>query len=95
MRVRVYQPAKTAVQSGRRKTKYWIVEYEPNERREPDRLIGWIGSGDTDQQLQLRFPTREAAIDYCERNNLDYVVREPHRRVVKPKSYAENFISRL
>ncbi len=95
MRVRVYQPSKTAVQAGRRKTKYWVVEFEPQERREPDRLIGWVGSGDTAQQLNLHFPTKEAAIEYCTRNHLDYVVREPHQRVVKPKAYADNFIRKV
>lgn len=88
---RIYQPAKTAVQSGRFKTRQWLVEMEPQSRKEPDRLIGWVGSDDTEQQLLLRFPTKEAAIAYCERNGIAFTVFEPHARVVKPKSYAENF----
>lgn len=94
MDARIYQPAKPATQSGRFKTKFWIVEHEPKSRQEPDRLIGWIGSDDTDNQVVLRFPTKEAAIAYCKRNGLTYSVSEPHERVVRPKSYAENFIHR-
>lgn len=91
---RIYQPAKTAVQSGRFKTRYWLVEMEPASRKEADRLIGWVGSDDTEQQLRLQFPTREAAIAYCERRGLGYSVYEPERRLVRPKSYAENFTRR-
>lgn len=91
---RIFQPAKTAVQSGRFKTRQWLVEMEPASRKEADRLIGWIGSDDTDQQLRLSFPTKDAAIGYCERQGLTYSVYEPRQRVVRPKSYAENFTRR-
>jgi ETC complex I subunit conserved region len=94
MDARIYQPAKPATQSGRFRTRLWVVEHEPSSRQEPDRLIGWIGSDDTDNQVSLRFPSREAAIAYCERNGLSYTVSDPHARVVKPKSYADNFIRR-
>ena len=30
MRARIYQPAKTAMQSGTAKTKTWLLEYEPD-----------------------------------------------------------------
>lgn len=94
MQARIFQPAKTAVQAGRRKTKEWLVELEPRSRKEADRLIGWVGSDDTDQQVRLRFPTKEAAIGYCHREGLDFQVYEPRTRVVRPKAYAENFIRR-
>ena len=95
MHARIYQPAKPATSSGRFKTTYWLVEPEPRSRSEADRLIGWIGSDDTENQVMLRFPSRDAAIAYCQRNGLSYVVSEPHARVVRPKAYAENFIRRV
>ena len=64
-------------------------------RKEADRLIGWVGSDDTDQQVQLRFATKEAAIAYCKRAGLSYQLFEPHSRVVRPKAYADNFIRRV
>ena len=91
MKARIYKPAKTAVSSGRRKTHQWIVETEPTARKEADTLIGWIGSNDTDQQVQLHFSSKEAAISYCERRGLSYEVSEPHARIVRPKAYADNF----
>jgi len=92
MQARIYQPAKTAVQSGRRRTKEWLVEFEPRSRKEADRLIGWVGSDDTDQQVRLRFPTKEAAIAYCRREGFTFQLFEPRQRVVRPKAYADNFI---
>jgi hypothetical protein len=95
MVARIYQPAKTATQSGRAKTRHWLLEMEPRSRKEADPLCGWIGSDDTEQQVQLRFPTKEAAIAYARRQGIDYRVYDPHRRVVRPKSYADNFIRKV
>lgn len=92
---RIFQPAKTAIQSGRAKTRFWLLEMEPRSRKDPDRLIGWVGSDDTAQQISLKFETKEAAIAYAERNGLTYQVDDPHKRVVKPKSYSDNFIRRF
>ena len=91
MKVRIYQPAKTAMQSGRAKTRKWRLDFEPSEPKKADPLMGWIGSGDTRAQLRLEFESREAAIAYAEKQGLDYVVEEPHLRRVRPKSYADNF----
>ena len=95
MQARIYRPAKTVVSSGRFKTRAWIVEHEPKVRKEADRLIGWVGSDDTDQQVQLRFSTRETAIAYCRKHDLTYLVSDPQARIVKPKAYAENFIRKV
>ena len=92
MDARIYKPAKPATQSGRFRTRRWVVEHEPHSRQQADRLIGWIGSDDTDNQIRLHFPTREAAIAYCEKEGLTYSVSDPHARIVRPKSYAENFV---
>jgi len=92
MVARIYRPAKTATSSGRAKTLHWVLEMEPKAPKVTDPLCGWIGSGDTEQQVQLRFPNKAAAIAYAEREGIDYRVFEPHQRVVVPKSYAANFI---
>lgn len=89
--VRVYQPRKNAMQSGRAKTKYWLVEFEPGAQVRNDSLMGWVGQGDTRNQLRLRFETRDEAVAYCEREKLDYQLVETKKRRVLPKSYAENF----
>lgn len=91
MTARIYQPAKTATSSGRAKTHYWLLEMEPEDRKTIDPLCGWSGSGDTQQQVQLRFPTKETALAYAKRNGIDARLFVPKSRIVTPKSYAENF----
>jgi len=91
MRARIYQPPKSAMQSGRAGTDEWVLEFEPNAPRYPDPLMGWIGSTDTLAQVRLQFTTREEAVGYAEARAISYVVELPQTRHVKPKAYAENF----
>lgn len=91
MPVRIYQPAKTAMQSGRANTRKWVLEFEPAERRELDPLMGWTSSGDTSRQLRLTFDSQEEAVAYAQQRGLAYVLLEPAQRRIKPKAYADNF----
>lgn len=92
MHVRIYRPAKTAMQSGPAgRSTCWVLEYEPVAAKRPDRLMGWLGSDDTTQQIRLQFPTREQAVAYAERKGLDYQAAEAPRKTVKAKNYADNF----
>ena len=88
---RISKPAKTAMQSGQAKTKLWLLDLEPADPVEVDPLMGWSGSHDTDKQLRLWFPTKEAAIAFAQARGLSFTVMEPHQRTVRPKSYADNF----
>ena len=87
----IYRPVKTAMQSGMRKTRRWVLEFTPLGSRYSDDLMGWTGSRDTTQQLRLSFPTLDAAKAYAEQQGIAYEVKPPHERVTGPKSYAENF----
>ena len=90
MQVRIYKPAKTAMQSGQRNTKEWLLESEPAPK-EIDPLMGWTSSRDMRSQLKLRFATKEEAISYAERNAIAYRLEEPTPRAAVRKSYSDNF----
>ncbi|MEX2453553.1 MAG: ETC complex I subunit, partial [Rhodospirillaceae bacterium] len=89
--VRIYQPRKTAMQSGRAKTRHWLVEFEPGAKLRADPLMGWAGHGDTRNQLRMKFETRDDAIAFCTKHGLDYHLIEPRVRKLQHKSYADNF----
>lgn len=93
MRARIYQPAKTATQSGAARTKGWVLEFAPAEKREIDPLMGWTSSGDMDSQVRLRFDTKEAALAYARDHGIDATVMEPQKRKpnVRSRGYGENF----
>jgi hypothetical protein len=92
MPVRIYKPARNAMQSGKGKSQDWILEFEASAPRTTDPLMGWTSSGDTRQQVKLRFETCELAIAYAVREGLAYhVIPEvPAGRPIK-KSYSDNF----
>lgn len=93
MRARIYQPARTAMQSGTAKTQGWVLEYAPASAREVDPLMGWTSSDDTQSQVRLTFDTKKAAMDYAKDNGIDAVVQEPKLRKpnIRARGYAENF----
>ena len=93
MRARIYQPAKTAMQSGTSKTQGWVLEFAPASEREIDPLMGWTSSGDTQAQVRLRFETRAAAEAYAADKGLEFDVHDPKPRkpVIRARGYGENF----
>ena len=88
---RIYKPARSAMQSGRGKTKDWILEFEPSDAKRPDPLMGWSGSSDTGAQVQLAFATREEAEAYASRMGLDYTIGTTQPSSLKLRAYADNF----
>lgn len=88
---RIYRPAKSAMTSGLRNTRSWVLEYEPESPIEIDPLMGWSSSDDTGRQIRLRFASREEAEAYARRHGLAFHVLPEHRRGRILKTYAENF----
>ena len=91
MMVRIFKPAKTAMQSGRSKTKDWVLEYRAESRRVPEPLMGWVSASDTTNQVRIPFDSKEEAIAFAKSHGFQFTVQEPRERVVTPKAYADNF----
>lgn len=93
MRARIYQPARNAMTSGQAKTKSWVLEYAPDSPRTLDPLMGWTSSADTQSQVELRFSSKEAALDYAAENGIEATVLEPQKRkhIIRRGGYGENF----
>ncbi|AOG00651.1 hypothetical protein BSY18_1931 [Blastomonas sp. RAC04] len=91
MAARIYQRPKNAMQSGRALTDLWVLEFEPAEAKKPDPLTGWAGSGDTRQQLSLRFPDLEAAKAYAVKYGIIARIEQTPPRRLKIQAYADNF----
>ena len=91
MTARIYKPAQTAMQSGHAKAKDWVLDYEPEEPRVVESLMGWTSSGDMKSQLRLSFDTKDEAVAYCERHGIPYQVFETHQGPRHGLSYADNF----
>jgi hypothetical protein len=90
-RARIFQPPKSAMQSGMAGTASWVLDYMSETAKHPDPLMGWSGGADTQTQVRLRFDTQEEAIAFAVANDLDYELELPQQRRIRPKAYADNF----
>tara|TARA_B100000686_G_scaffold299758_1_gene333791 strand:- start:389 stop:676 length:288 start_codon:yes stop_codon:yes gene_type:complete len=86
----IYKPSKTAMQSGKRNTKNWVLEFETKDTG-VDPLMGWETSVDTMSEVKLKFSTKDQAIIYAKKYNIDYNIIEPKKRKIIKKSYSDNF----
>jgi len=92
MKVRIYKPTKSAMQSGKKNTKKWLlVPIEENNARSLNPLMGWTSSDNTSTQLKIFFASKEEAAEYAKSEGFQYEIDEPEISPVKKKSYAENF----
>tara|TARA_B100000029_G_scaffold405962_1_gene406479 strand:+ start:281 stop:565 length:285 start_codon:yes stop_codon:yes gene_type:complete len=92
-RAKIYKPTKTAMQSGKRNEKNWLLEYESLDKNISP-LMGWESSRDTMSEIKLKFTSKEKAIRYAKKNNINYNVIEPKERKIIKKSYADNFLKK-
>jgi len=74
---RIYKPARSAMTSGKVRTKGWRLRFEARTAPFIEPLMGYTGGSDTLTQVELGFPTLESAIRYAERQGLAYVVQRP------------------
>ena len=91
MKAKIYKPAKTAMQSGRSKFNKWVLKFSDKKNQLKDTMMGWNGGSSTVSQIELKFSTKEEAVEYAIKNNIDYEVLETSERKVITKSYADNF----
>lgn len=90
-KARIFQRIKSSMSSGLARTNLWVLEHEPVEAKRADPLTGWAGSGDTNGQVALNFPTLDAAKAYAARQGLEAVVVPEQGRSLKLQAYADNF----
>ena len=89
-KAKIYKPSKNAMQSGLKKFDKWILEYftQPSGINP---LMGWESSTDTYSEIKMEFSSKELAIDYAKKNNVQYEIIESKKRKIVKKSYADNF----
>ncbi|OAP38587.1 NADH dehydrogenase [Sinorhizobium glycinis] len=71
---RIFRPSRSVMTSARVSRRPWLLVFEQQVPPVIDYLMGYTGGRDTLTQVELRFPSRDAAIAYAERNKLDYIV---------------------
>ncbi|MBH90686.1 MAG: hypothetical protein CMG67_01060 [Candidatus Marinimicrobia bacterium] len=90
-KAKIYKPTKSAMQSGKGKSKNWVLKFETKDNRFIS-FMGWESGDDTLKEVILEFSTKEKAIDYAKKNNIVYELIEPKKHDFIIKSYANNFL---
>ncbi|MEP2234517.1 MAG: ETC complex I subunit [Alteripontixanthobacter sp.] len=91
MPARIYQRPQSAMQSGRARTDEWVLEFEQSEARGTDPLMGWTSSDDMQAQVELKFPSVDAAKAYAEKYGITARVHATPPKSLKLQAYADNF----
>ena len=91
MQARIYKRPKNAMQSGKALTGQWILDFAPAQAKKADPLMGWAGSGDTQQQVQLKFDSAEDAQAYAAKYGIPAIVHSVPAKKLKIQAYADNF----
>ncbi len=79
------------MQSGIKKFEKWIIEFITKDPGK-NPLMGWESSTDTYSEIKLEFKSKDLAIKYAKKNNINFEIIEPKKRKITKKSYADNFI---
>ena len=71
----IYRPARSAMTSGQANTRRWQLRFEQRAAPFIEPLMGWTAGTDTLSQVELDFPSAEAAIAYAKRQGINFVVQ--------------------
>jgi hypothetical protein len=88
MTARIFQPARSAMQSGEAKDN-WLLEYEPEKPREIEPLMGWTSSSDMRSQVKLKFDSKEEAMSRSGSRPRSYPIPTISRRTVSSPGRTE------
>jgi hypothetical protein len=88
---KIFKISKTPTQSGIR-TLDWKLELEPKNTKYIEDSNGWTSNSDTSEQLHLLFSSKELAIAYAQKNNIEFTLLAEQKKKISTKAYADNFI---
>jgi len=79
------------MQSGIKNTKKWYLESMDINERSLNLYFDWSSSKNIEDQIKISFNDLQSAINFAEKNNLDYEVFVPNQSKQILKSYSDNF----
>jgi hypothetical protein len=93
MKFLIYRQSKSAMQSGKKNAKKWLMTLvEESNSRSISAPLSWVASSDTSSQLKFSFSSKEQAIEFANSKAYEFEVLDSHEQIIKPKSYANNFL---
>lgn len=81
-------------QSGFSREQWSIIFPTKHDSEFLNPITGWTSSSDMMQELNLKFSTKESAIDFVNSKGWSFEEVEYKKRKIIKKSYADNFIDK-
>lgn len=79
------------MQSGKAKTDNWVLEFEAEQPRKIDPLMGYTVSSDMKSQIKLEFDSLDAAKNYARKQGISFQVQRPQTAKRRAVAYSDNF----
>ena len=91
-RVILVENQKAQNQSGKANIGYWRLYFQDSIHKTKDKNIGWISTSSTTYEIDLKFSSKEEALNYIKHNNL-FLVRIISAPKIKKtiQAYADRF----
>jgi NADH dehydrogenase (ubiquinone) Fe-S protein 4 len=88
--VNIYKKPKLN-QSGEKDT--WVLDFSQDINKYINPVMGWSGSFQVSPRIN--FDTKEEAINFAKKNNYKFLIySENNSKKIKPKTYAQNFLTK-
>ena len=87
----IYSPSKNVMQAGKAKEQTWHLRFDKEVAKLIEPLMGYTSSLDMNEQIILRFSSKESAIDFAKNNKIIYRIEDQKTREIPKKSYSDNF----
>ncbi len=91
LKYKIYKKSKSAMQSGTKSTRKWYLESMVISERSQNLSFDWSSPKNIEDQIKLSFDDLKSALNFAEKNNLDYEVFLPNQSNQVIKSYSNNF----
>ena len=91
LKYKIFKKSKSAMQSGIKNTKKWYLESMEINERSLNLSFDWSSSKNIEDQIKISFNDLQSAVDFAEKNSLDYEVFVPNQSNQILKSYSDNF----
>ena len=91
LKYKIYKKSKSAMQSGIKNTKKWYLESMEINERSMNLSFDWSSSKSIEDQIKVSFDNLQSAINFAEKNNLNYQIFSPNKSNQIIKSYSDNF----
>ena len=92
MQAIIYQKSKCSNHPGIYAKEQGYLKISSNKNyKKKSNIMNWLGNSNMNDQIDINFSSKDLAINYAKKHNIEYEILEISQVRIKSKSYADNF----